>query len=126
MKLYKMLLRLSYIECPVCGKKVEHNRFLSGSKRSKWGLINIEIQCPLCESRLIMEDRSQQRLKIMIWIAFISSPILIAILADLIGLININSAFIDNFLLIFALTFLAYIIFAVYTVNYVQKKDTSS
>ena len=117
-----MLTRLFYIECPVCKKRVEQYKFLPGPKKTKWDLIQREIECPLCNAELIMEKDSQKKLKLMFTIALFCLPFFIVMLADRLKLISIFPAFLFNFGIVFAVAMMGYLFYTVVTIRYVAKK----
>ena len=121
-----MLKRLYYIECPVCKKKVERNTFLSGHKKSEWDLIQREIQCPLCKAKLIMEKDSQKKLGLMFIISLLCLPFFIVILADQLKLKSIFGDFVDTIFFVFAIAIVLYIIYTVFNIRYVPKKESGS
>jgi len=49
-------------------------RIWAEPNKAKLALINKEIQCPICESILIMDKKSQDRLKTLFIIAFVYLP----------------------------------------------------
>jgi hypothetical protein len=121
-----MLKRLSYIECPVCEKNIEQNRFLPGPKKSKWDLIQREIQCPLCKAELIMAKDSQKKLTLAMAIFFLCAPFFILGLADQLNMISIFSKAVTLIGIVFAAAVLSYFFYVLFNVRYVDKKESGS
>ena len=119
------MTRLSYVECPVCKKKIEH-RSVKIPNKSKLSLINKEIQCPMCESRLIMDIGSQKRFKLFFIFAFICLPFLLVALADLLKLLSILSNFQIKIGIIVVVAALGYLFYTVFSIQYVPKKQSGS
>ena len=118
--LNNMLTRLSYIECPVCKKKIKHNQVISVPQQSKWALIQKEIKCPFCENLLIMNKRTLKRFQAV----FLSITLLLFLMVfDWFRPIISKSNWGISFILALVLLWSSYVLLAVYTTKYEAKKN---
>ena len=120
-----MYTRLSHIECPVCRNKVEY-RFFSPLNRQRLDLINTEIQCPVCESELIMNENSRKKLKWMFIISLSSLPVFVVMLADRLNWIDIFPNLHDTIGIGLVLVMLVYLVYTVFTIKYAPEKESKS
>ena len=119
------MTRLSYIDCPVCKKKIEH-RFVKTPNKAKLALINKEIQCPKCESILIMDKKSQNRLKNFFIIALVYLPFSVIMLADQLMLLNIFSNVQKLIGTVPIVAILFYLFYTATNVKYVSQQELGS
>jgi hypothetical protein len=69
-----------------------------------------------------MEKDSQKKLKLMVNIALLCSPLFIVMLADQLKLISVFTAFLFKFGIVFSVAMMGYLFYTVVTIRYVAKK----
>ena len=115
-----MIKRILNIECPACKTKIKRKDLLRTSKKEWWKLIRAEYGCPLCKSEMVMCKASLVRLYFIFhfFILFFVAHVILRFILD-----KYNFQALDNLGNIILIFWLVYLVYAICSVKFFQKKQ---